>query len=271
MATMPTGWMRFSPRALGLLCAVVPALALRGQDRRLHDTAVQAYASRAELRGLADSLDRVAETPSSSGRQRESARATADIVRRRLAEGDVRPGDRLLVRVGTDQMRGDTVVVTPAVGVVLAGIPELSLQGALLSELQVTLQGQVERFVRNAKVSIEPLRSVGILGAVTRPGYYLLPISGSATDAIMAAGGPTAEADPNGIIVRRGGKVRWTRTDMTAATQRQLSLASLGVETGDLITVDRLSPPIDRGFVLTVAGFALQAVFAVTTILAISR
>lgn len=241
--------------------------AVRSQaTSQLLDNALRVGGTRPELIALADSLEQ--QTGRFAAPATARARHVADAVqlRRRLADGDLRAGDRLLVRFSADFTRVDTVVVSSLVGITVAGLPEITVRGVLFSELESYLQSQVDRYVRNARVSATPLRSIGVLGSVSRPGFYLLPQSATLADALMASGGPVADADASGIRLQHGGRDRWTRNQMIAAMQAQLSLATLGAEDGDVMVVGRQSPPIDRTFLFAAAGLVLQLVLTFTVL-----
>jgi protein involved in polysaccharide export with SLBB domain len=249
---------------LFLLAAI--SLDLHAQRPSFRDVARRALASRSELVGLVDSLE--ATLPALDPKARSLAMAAIASERQRLAEGDFRPGDRILLRVASESVRTDTITVSGATTLAVSGVPDLPLRGVLRSELSGHLQEQLDRFVRNARVTALPLVSVGVLGSVARPGYYLIPSSTPITEALMAAGGPTSEADPSGIMLRHGGRDAWSRTEMVAAAQGQLSLASLGTVSGDVILVNRLPPPVDRTFFLAVSAIVLQGIVTIAALLA---
>lgn len=177
----------------------------------------------------------------------------------------------MVLRFIAETPRVDTVTVTPSGGIRLAGVPEIKVAGVLRSEIDAHLQGQLERYIRNARIEVVPLLSIGVLGAVTQPGYYLVPATATITDALMAAGGPTEEADPNGVAILRAGKERWSRTATAVAMQRQLSLLAAGAERGDVIVVRKATPPVDRAFVISLISVGVQVLFAVVTILTVAR
>jgi protein involved in polysaccharide export with SLBB domain len=245
--------------------------AARAQDQSVYDVSIRTLASRRELTGLVDSLDREIARGSTSGRRRKMLQADVDVQRQRLAIGDMVPGDRIYLHVTTDGARQDsvaaprdTVVVSPELAVQLPGFPAISMRGVLVSEVETHLRTQITAVIRNARVTAVPLVSIGVLGAVARPGYYFVPITAPVTQVVMIAGGPLGEADPNGIVLQRGGKDRWNRATMTAAAQRQVSLASLGVDDGDVMFISRRSAPLDRTATLGLAGFVLQSVLIVS-------
>lgn len=250
--------------------AALPSV-VAAQGQSVYDVALRAMAGRRELTALADSLQREIAKSGVSDRRRRAMQQDLEHQRQRLVTGDLAPGDRLLLRVFNDAprqdstgTRPDTVIISSESTIRVAGLPAISMRGVLRSEVESHLVGQITAVIRNARVSAVPLVSVGILGAVTRPGYFFVPVTASVTEAIMTAGGPSADADPNGLVYQRGGREHWNRATMAAASQQQVSLSSLGAEDGDVLVVKKVSAPVDRSFVLGAFAFLLQSILVVT-------
>jgi protein involved in polysaccharide export with SLBB domain len=252
----------------GVLASVVVPVFVAGAQSSLGLTeiAIRKGATRAELTAIADSLERVLGQMASTDRRRPLVQSDLSEQRRRLVEGDLRANDRLLVKFQAEVQQVDTVTVSPTLGVAIARLAEIPIRGVLFSELDTHLQSQVDRYVRNAKVTVVPLVSVGVFGSVTRPGYYLLPQTATLAEALMTAGGPVADADAGGVMLKHGGSDRWTVNQMTAALQSQLSIAALGAENGDVLEIGRRTAPYDRTFVFTAAGLVLQLLLTLTII-----
>ena len=77
-----------------------------------------------------------------------------------------------------------------------------------------------------------------VLGEVTRPGYYRLPVDMSVSDAIMSAGGPTQRADMPKTIVRRRSHVLLSSTAVRDALAVGTTLDQLNLEAGDELVVN---------------------------------
>jgi protein involved in polysaccharide export with SLBB domain len=140
------------------------------------------------------------------------------------------------------------------------------MQGVLRSEVEGHLRSQISAVIRSARVSAVPLLSIGVLGAVTRPGYFWVPVTASVSDAIMVAGGPATDADLKSLVMLRAGKEQWSRATMTAALQRRISLGSLGADDGDVLSLSKAAAPLDRNFLMGALGLALQSVFLFSTL-----
>lgn len=264
--------LRLLRSAILLLAVMLPSV-LPAQRESLYEVSTRGLAGRRELTGIVDSLERAITQPGVSQSRRRGMQKDLEDQRRRLAVGDFVPGDRILLRVFTDapqrdsgSTQPDTVLISPELTVRVAGLPPISLRGVLRSELESHLFSSVSAVIRNARVSAVSLVSIGILGAVTRPGYFYVPVTSSVTDAIMTAGGPSPDADPKGLMYLRGGRELWNRSTMAAASQKQVTLASLGADHGDVLVIDKVSPPVDRNFVIGALGFVIQSVFFITQI-----
>ena len=237
-----TNWMR---RA-SLLAAVVLAAQSAGAQVPRATAALMPDATRAELTALAAEAERLAASPSSSGTVRAQKRQEASTIRERLATGDLRVGDRFIVRMTVGGSSGlDTVIVRDSLmatigaslTTVLGTFPDISLQGVLRSELQDVVEKHVRRFIKEPIVRVNALTRVSVMGAVGRPGFYFLDPDRLLTDAISAAGGPSAMADVERSTVRRDGREVIGQKNARQAIREGRTLDQLMIRSGDVITV----------------------------------
>jgi protein involved in polysaccharide export with SLBB domain len=206
--------------AAGTLGPVSAGAQLRGDGRA-------GNATRSEL-----------ETAARAAEQRGSAgRVEATALRARLQNGDFQPGDRIVVELRGDSSLFDTLTVRTGPSVRLAGLPDVSLQGVLRSELPDHLTKSLSRYIRQPQVRAESLVRLSVLGQVGKPGFYDFASDMLLTDAIMAAGGPTATAALDRSTVRRGPTVILAKADVERAAQTGATLDRLGLRPGDEITV----------------------------------
>jgi protein involved in polysaccharide export with SLBB domain len=80
---------------------------------------------------------------------------------------------------------------------------------------------------------------LGVLGEVARPGYFGFASDLPLTELIMGAGGPTAAADLERSIVRRGNRVYRSAEETRKAIGRGLTLDQFGLNAGDELVVGR--------------------------------
>jgi protein involved in polysaccharide export with SLBB domain len=153
--------------------------------------------------------------------------------------GDFRPGDRILLTLRIDSTTTDTLQVQPDRTIVLRQLPPISLSGVQRSDLQAYLSAKLRHYYTTGDVLLAlALDRIGILGEVAHPGYYHVSPGIALGDALMVAGGPSAQADLTRIIVRRGGTTVLQGRNVRDAMVAGLPLSQLGIEAGDEIVVD---------------------------------
>lgn len=227
------------------------------------------HASRTELEALAIAAEQLASSSHGNAKLREQKRAEVDALRARLRDGDFRSGDRIVLSVRGDSTLTDTFTVNPGRTLRLPNLPELPLQGVLRAELHEYLTRHIARFLRDPIIEARALIRLGLLGEVDRPGYYFVTTDGLVTDAIMAAGGPTREADVTKTSVRRGRTVLWQRNQLREAVIEGATLDQLGLRSGDEIMVGGRRTRWDS--VLRTAGYVSGIALSIYGATRISR
>jgi protein involved in polysaccharide export with SLBB domain len=196
-----------------------------------------AMATRVELETEAAQITAQISARTVSDAARQSLDEDALRIAHRLDEGDFAMGDRIILRLQGAESRTDTITVGSGQALPIAGIPDLQLRGVLRSELRDRLTEHVAKYIRNPQMSVVPLIRVSVLGAVSRPGYYGLPPESPISDAIMLAGGPTADADVGSTILRRGGQPLIAAREMRSLVAQGETVNALGVLPGDEVVV----------------------------------
>jgi protein involved in polysaccharide export with SLBB domain len=176
-----------------------------------------------------------------AGKSRPVSEAEQRVIRDRLKQGDLQPGDRVLLEVAGEKELTDTFTVRPERSLLLPNLPEISLVGVLRSELQGYLEKQLGRYLRDPVVQATALVRVGIFGPVAKPGYYNLPADALAPDAIMAAGGPGGNADPSRSVIRRNTVELASKEEVARAINAGQSLDQMNIQSGDQIIVGERS------------------------------
>ncbi len=163
------------------------------------------------------------------------------LARNRLAEGDFRPGDRIDIVTQGDTGLSKTFNVWPDLSLHLPSptTGSLSLRGTLRSELQDKVSAYINRFVRNADVRARPLIRIAIQGEVQHPGYYTVPVDGDLSDALMAAGGTTPNANFGKAQVQRNGRTILDKNGMQQAMASGRSLDETGIQDGDQLSIPK--------------------------------
>jgi len=219
----------------GLVALALLALAARGAGAQATDDAVAAHAlaTREALEALTQRLERGTDDP-----RRAELLAR---VRARLATGDFRPGDRVLLEVRAESSLTDTFTVDANRELLLPSptVGTASLAGVLRSELQDHLARYVARFLQNPVVRARPLVRLSIQGEVERPGYHEVATDAVIAAALMAAGGTTADADTRKLRVERDGEPVWKGPALRQAIADGRTIGDAGLRDGDEILVPR--------------------------------
>jgi protein involved in polysaccharide export with SLBB domain len=221
--------------------------------------------TRADLEASLRLLEEAAVGDQYGNALKERARAEADVLRRRLSEGDFRVGDRIQVQVAGENWSasspgavqglgqvptpgsvgvatgrgsvGATFTVQTGPAVKLPDIPVISLKGVLRSELQAHLTEEISRYIRQPEVQAESLIRVSVFGSVGNPGFFYPGAEQNVGDVIMLAGGPAADANYERIMVRRGQEMLWEAENLQRAMAEGRTLDQLNFQAGDIIEV----------------------------------
>ncbi len=247
---LPTARRLIAP-ALLLVLAVLPNPTLGAQAQDPGAASSRRMATRPELEAAAEEFDRLAASTAYSAPARTRARIEAAALRRRLAEGDFHVGDRLLLRIEGQVMLDDTVSVVEGPQIMVRGIRQVSLAGALRSELETLLRAEVNEVVPRSTVTASPLMRVSVLGSVTRPGFLSVPSTTTLDRLITLSGGPAANAAIDRITLERADTVIVTQENVQRAMAAGSTLEALGLLDGDALKVPLQSPPLDRTQTIT--------------------
>lgn len=221
--------------------------------------------SRADLEASLRALEEAAAGDEYGSALRARARAEAEVLRRRLAEGDFRVGDRIQVQVAGENWNasspgavqntvqvptpgapgvpsgrgsvGATFTVQTGPAVKLPDMPAISLAGVLRSELEEHLTEEISRYIRMPEVQAESLIRVSVFGSVGSPGFFYPGAEQNIGDVIMLAGGPASDANYERIIVRRGQELLWDADPLQKAMAEGRTLDQLNFMAGDIIEV----------------------------------
>lgn len=208
---------------------------------------------------LAESEAADANQPASLRAQRTSDAAA---IRARLRDGDFRVGDRLIISVREEPALSDTFTVRDGLLLKLPDVPEISLKGVLRSEVEKTVAARIGEFYRDREVHVMPLVSIGVLGQVTRPGFYQLPADALLSDALMAAGGPTAMANPDKMTIRRGGRTLFDARAVQEMVATNATLEALALRSGDDVMIEERQQR-NWSTVAQVSGVVTSVLFSV--------
>src|SRR5438552_18381355 len=173
-------------------------------------------------------------------------------------------GDRVLLRVEGDSALTDTFTVVAGPALRLPDIGEISLAGVRRTDLEAHLTRELGRYIKDPVVQARALIRVSVVGEVSRPGFYAVPVDLVLPDALMLAGGATQAARVDQLSILRGNASLWSGSDLQAAIARGATLDELGVRAGDRIQVPGRGDSESKWRIAGIIVTTMVAVVAVT-------
>lgn len=218
--------------------------------------------TRAELQLLLDKFESTGRSASYSSDFKLRAQNEAALVRDRLREGDFQVGDQIWLMVEGEQNMPVTLAVEPGRVLNIPSFGQLALTGVLRSELTDKVREHIARFLQSPNVQTRSLIRLAITGQVARPGFFTLPAESIISEAIMAAGGPTGNANIRNVSVERGMVKLWDGRVFQQALADGRTLDQMSLRSGDQITVSSTSQGFSSGLMraATVVPAALLAI-----------
>src|SRR6266496_5337538 len=177
-------------------------------------------------------------------------------------------GDRILLHVEGDSALSDTFTVVAGPTLRLPNIGEISLTGVRRTDLEAHLTRQLSRYIKDPVVQARALIRGSVVGEVTRPGFYAVPVDLVLPDALMLAGGATQLARVDRLLILRGSASLWSGTDLQAAIARGATLDELGIRAGDRIQVPPRGDPESKW---RVAGIIVTTLATAVTVVAVTH
>lgn len=246
---------------VAVLALVATAAGAAGQQTIAYD------ATREQLQQRLDSLESAIPSDAESSSEGEAGRLLrqAQRIQSRLENGDMRGGDMVRVRVGSDSILSGTYRVTDGRTIEVPTVGQVDVSGLLYSEVAESVREALGSVVRTPRIEVQPLIRVAVLGQVGSPGYYDLSPTATVSDALMQAGGPTQSAEVQKTRIRRPEQEESGEgTRVRSLTGR--SLADLGVTRGDEVFVPSSGGGLSFGTVSAVLGVVSSVVLIVTRI-----
>lgn len=174
-------------------------------------------------------------------------------------ELSLRPGDVLRISVWPDETLSGEFVVEETGFVYLPFLGQVRAAGVSLADLRQRLRDGYREMMREPVVTITPLFRVSVLGAVARPGNYMMTPTQSLIEVIGMAGGFGRNANESEIRIVRPGEV--IEMDAQRALEEGADLDALALRSGDRIVV-----PTSGGFSIR-SFFEIVRTAAVTALL----
>lgn len=210
--------------------------------------------TRADLETLLESYEQVLQSPAYSEAVKEATRAQAERVIERLTVGDFRLGDRVVLYVEGEPELPDTIQVQAGQTISLPLFGDISLAGALRSEVQSRITEALREYIRDPIVRAEGLMRMSVQGAVASPGFYLVPADILVGQTLMVAGGPSPNSRLDELRIERGPDIVLEGEELQEAVRLGLTLDQLNLQAGDQLFVPERAPGGFLGNVALVAG-----------------
>jgi polysaccharide export outer membrane protein len=158
----------------------------------------------------------------------------------------IQVGDTIGIRVWNQDSISSRPKVRPDGRISLPFVNDVEAAGSTPTELAARIQIKLKEFIVNpvVTVSLEEPRPVvvSVLGEVARPGNYQLDASSGVLQALAIAGGPTAFADRDRIMVLRqkpdGSSATRIRFKYSQLTQLEGRAANFRLQGGDVVVVE---------------------------------
>jgi polysaccharide biosynthesis/export protein len=119
----------------------------------------------------------------------------------------VQPGDILEINVWKEEGLLKEVIVRPDGGITFPLIGDLKAQGLGLVEVEKVITEKLSQFIAEPVVTVSALQLLGnkvyVIGQVNKPGEYVVNRQVDVMQALSMAGGMTAFASVNNIIILR--------------------------------------------------------------------
>lgn len=224
---------------LGSAGSSAPQALLAQQTDSTVVTAHRPMVTRAELQAALDGLQRGLASSGYSSAIRSAKQAEADIIRERLAEGDIRPGDDIKVEILAEPGLSAVYNISPSRTLLLPGGTAIPMQGLLRSEVQDYLKQALKRYVVDPTVTVTTYVRISMFGALNKPGVFAAPASTLLTEEIMRdGGGPTNNVRWGKSTIKRGDRVIVDGPAFALAVRQGATLDQLNVQAGDRIDLD---------------------------------
>ena len=178
-------------------------------------------------------------------------------------------GDRILLRVRGDSALSDTFTVVNGPALRLPEIGEISLADVPRAEIEPYLARELGRYLKDPTVEARALIRISLMGEVTRPGFYAVPIDLVLPDALMLAGGATQDARIDRLKVMRGRSELMSEGALQAAIARGATLDALGMRAGDRIDVPRGQRDPESKW--RIAGMIVTGIATAVGVIALTR
>jgi polysaccharide biosynthesis/export protein len=161
----------------------------------------------------------------------------------------LRPGDILRITIWPNAELGGDYAIEETGYVYLPALEAVHVGGKPIGQVREELRRGYAQAMRNPVVSVTPVFSVIVTGAVNRPGVYPVTPTNSLFEVLAMAGGLQTGADARRLRVVRAGEV--IEFDASSALESGQRLDAIQPRSGDQIVVPAGRTPFNWRNVLT--------------------
>jgi polysaccharide biosynthesis/export protein len=159
------------------------------------------------------------------------------------SELTLRPGDILRITIWPNAELGGEYVIEETGYVYLPALEAVYVGGKSIGQVREELRRGYAQAMRNPVVSVTPVFSVIVTGAVSRPGVFPVTPTHSMFEVLAMAGGLQADADARRLRVVRAGEV--VSFDARSALEGGHGLDAVQLRSGDHIVVPTRRAPFN--------------------------
>jgi len=181
-----------------------------------------------------------------------------------VASAPIQAGDRVLLRVAGEPQLTDTFTVGAGPALDLPVIGQVPLAGVARDSIEPHLTTFLARYINHPVVRAQVLLRLGILGEVTRPGFYAMPSGAVLEDLIMVAGGMSRDARFDRAKLTRDTDVLLKGDQIQRAIASGRTFDALALRSGDALQIPRRPDQESRVRILSAIVALPIAVYGLT-------
>jgi protein involved in polysaccharide export with SLBB domain len=149
----------------------------------------------------------------------------------------IRPGDLIRIEVWRQPDYSGEFTVGMDGNVLHPLYQELRVAGRTTAEARTVVERFLANYIQAANVVVEPLYRVSVGGEVRQPAVYPMLRGSTVADAVAMAGGPTALAKLDQVVLLRAG----AQYNLRLAQDSLVTFGQLPVVSGDQVLLERRS------------------------------
>ncbi|MGV3707209.1 MAG: polysaccharide biosynthesis/export family protein [Gemmatimonas sp.] len=202
------------------------------------DSATGFQAKRADLQNRAGALETELADPKLSSSKKKAAQSELTLVRNRLANGDFKTGDLLVITVNVEEKPTvDTATVRDNGMISIQRVPDISVAGTLRSEVLDKVKAHVETYFRTVDVRVNFSTRLIVSGAVARGGPINVSPDRPLSEVITIAGGAAPNAKLDQMEVKRAGRTIISTKDSKRLLIEGRTIEQVGIQNGDEVVI----------------------------------